>query len=467
MTGRSIIRTAAACMVFALCATAGCERDTSGLKPYPLSTDPVVFDDQFGDGVDYQAFQDSKLDAISVVTDEYYSGTASIKVIVPGPGEAGWFAGGAFTSSDYRDFSGYNALTFYARASRDGVMMDVAGLGNDNTGTSKYTAGRGPLPMSTSWQRYVIPIPLPEKLDSERGLFFFAEGYENNQGYTFWLDDIVFANVGSITNPRPIIETKTVQSFVGGTVDPGEVWTTFSVGGTDELVGHMVGYFTFVSSNDTVVTVSDSQIKVVGTGTAEVTARLGSVPATGTITVIGGAAPLTPAPTPTVPASDVISIFSNAYTNVPVDSWWAEWSQDYSSFTDFKVAGDDVKLYTELGYAGIEFATSTIDATGMTHFHMDVWLPEGTTAFGVKLVDFGADGVYSGGQPNNDDSERLLAFFPGGTPPLLPGEWTSLEIPLANFMGTPGLLERAHLAQLLVQGTGDTSVFVDNIYFHK
>lgn len=39
------------------------------------------------------------------------------------------------------------------------------------------------------------------------------------------------------------------------------------------------------------------------------------------------AAPDNPAPTLTAAPGDVISLFSNAYTNVPVDTWSAGWDQ--------------------------------------------------------------------------------------------------------------------------------------------
>ena len=45
----------------------------------------------------------------------------------------------------------------------------------------------------------------------------------------------------------------------------------------------------------------------------------------------------------------------------------------------------------------------------MTHFHMDVWTPDvtdGSSAYYIKLIDFGADGVYGGG----DDVEHELVF---------------------------------------------------------
>jgi hypothetical protein len=161
------------------------------------------------------------------------------------------------------------------------------------------------------------------------------------------------------------------------------------------------------------------------------------------------------APTPTLAAADVISLFSNAYTNRPVDTWSASWDQ--ADVADVLIAGNTTKVYTNHVYAGIEFTTQTVDATAMTHFHMDVWIPAGTV-FRVKLVDFGPDGLFG-----TDDSESELAFDGASTPPLATGQWVSLDIPFANFTS---LVERAHLAQLILSGDTRT-VYVDNVYFHR
>jgi len=92
--------------------------------------------------------------------------------------------------------------------------------------------------------------------------------------------------------------------------------------------------------------------------------------------VDGPAAPETGAPTPTVPAQDVISFFSDAYADVPVQFWSTDW--DESDVADSQVAGDAVKHYTNLRFAGIDFGETPVDARGMTHVHMDIWTPETT-----------------------------------------------------------------------------------------
>ena len=450
---RSLFRGVA--LLLALLALAGCERSTKGLSPYPLSTDPVVFDDTFGAGVDYLAFLGSKLDAVSIDATERHSGTASMKVTVPAAGNpAATYAGGGFVSNVVRDLSGYDALTFWAKASR-AVTFDVAGLGNDVTGTSRFEARRSAIAMTTTWTRYVIPIPLPARLTAERGLFFIAEGPEGGLGCDVWFDDVRFERTGSITNPRPSMTSRALTAFVGGSVSPTGTQTIFNVGGADVTVGHFPWYFDFDSSNPSVAVPATAGISVTGPGSASVTARLGIVAATGTVTINAIAPPPTPAPTPTLPAADVISLFSNTYPNRVVDTWSATW--DAADVTDLRVSGNDIKGYTNMVFAGIEFITSQVNATAMTHFHIDAYLPSGST-LRLKLVDFGPNGVFGGG----DDAEQELTFDASTTPAITPGQWSQLDIPLSSFTN---LTSRANLAQMTLAGT--STLFVDNVYLHR
>ena len=105
---------------------------------------------------------------------------------------------------------------------------------------------------------------------------------------------------------------------------------------------------------------------------------------------------------------------------------------------------------------GIETVANPIDATEMTHFHTDVWTAD-ATEIRIKLVDFGADGAYDGG----DDVEHEITI---ANPEQ--GTWISLDIPLSDFTG---LTTTANIAQLIYAGqpAGSMTVFVDNVYFHK
>ncbi len=171
------------------------------------------------------------------------------------------------------------------------------------------------------------------------------------------------------------------------------------------------------------------------------------------------AEPTVPAPTPTADASDVVSLFSNAYTNATVDTWSADW--DNADVSDVQVAGDDVKKYSNLVFAGIEFTSQPIDVSGMTHFHMDIWTPDPTSdpaVFKVKLVDFGADGAFGGG----DDVEHELTFTSSTTPALASETWVGIDVPLTSFTG---LTTKEHLAQMVIVSDPNT-VYVDNLYFY-
>lgn len=446
--------------VFALMAMGGLlgcsERDLSELKLAPINDDPVVFADTFGDGVDYQAFQGSVFTAVSIDASVAFAGSASLKIIVPGPDEeGGTYAGGAFTSSDYRDLSSYDALVFYAKSSINSTL-NVAGLGNDNTGTSLYEAQRQAIPLTTDWSLVVVPIPDPARLGLERGLFFFAEGHENNLGFTLWFDEVRFTRLGTITSPRPAMGSRSVGTFVGASLTAEGTGVTFAVNGQDVEVVHSPRYFDYFSSDESVAAIAGAEIRAVGAGTATVTAKLDTIPVVGSIALEVVAPPTEPAPTPTEPSAEVISLFSDAYTDVPVDTWRATWSQ-CGPVSDFIIDGDHAKVYTGLIYAGIEFVSQLIDATDMTHVRMDVWAPEGTI-FRVKLVDFGEDGIY-----NLPIDQSELTFNAATDPAFVPGQWSVLDIPLANYT----LQSRAHLAQIVISSPNARTVFVDNVLFHR
>jgi hypothetical protein len=90
---------------------------------------------------------------------------------------------------------------------------------------------------------------------------------------------------------------------------------------------------------------------------------------------------------------------------------------------------------------------------------MDVWTPDPTSApavFKIKLVDFGADGTWQGG----DDTEHEITL---GESTMNTGSWVSIEIPLTDFVN---LTTKAHLAQLIISGDPNT-VYIDNVYLHR
>ena len=300
----------------------GCGR-ASSTAPWPLSTDPVVFDDTFGANVIFQAFGGSKLDALSLDTIEKHTGTTSIKISVPATGN---YAGGAFTTNRPRDLTRYNALSFWVKGSR-AVSLETAGFGNDNKGTSQFEAKRTAIAVTTAWSEVIVPIPDPSRLTIEEGMFFFAEGVQAGGALTLWIDDIRFVNTAVVTNPRPALTPLTLSAIAGTSVGLSGTRTVFTVSGFDQTVTHMPAYFDYSSSDASVGTVAQGAVHVLAGGTTTITARLGVISATGAITVNAIAPPPTAPPAPTLPAASVISLFSDSYPNVPVDTWSATWDQ--------------------------------------------------------------------------------------------------------------------------------------------
>lgn len=160
--------------------------------------------------------------------------------------------------------------------------------------------------------------------------------------------------------------------------------------------------------------------------------------------------PMTPAPDPTLPQEQVISMFSNVYTNVAVDTWLTPWSS--AALVNIQIAGNDTKKYSSLNFAGIETVGQMIDATEMTHFNLNAWSAD-FTELRIKLVDFGADAAFGGG----DDTEHEITYSAPAQ-----GEWLTYNIPLSDFAG---LINRDHIAQLIISSNGTSTVYIDNVYF--
>ncbi len=214
----------------------------------------------------------------------------------------------------------------------------------------------------------------------------------------------------------------------------------------------------WASADEAVATVDAAGlVTAVADGATTVTATSGAASADAAVTVLIQAVPDAGPPTPTDAAADVVSLFSDAYDDVMVDTWSAVW--DVADVEDVVIAGDSVKKYTNLSYAGIEFTSQTVDATNMTHLRMDFWTPDETTnaVFRVKLVDFGADGAFAGG----DDSEHEVTLLAADG--LATEEWVHFDLPLADFAR---LAARDNLAQLIISGDPNT-VYVDNVYFRR
>lgn len=176
------------------------------------------------------------------------------------------------------------------------------------------------------------------------------------------------------------------------------------------------------------------------------------------------AAPETPAPTPPARnAEDVISLYSDAYSNMEVSSFATEWSQGATVQMVEIAAGDSALLYNIPTFFGIQLG-NTIDLTEFTHMHFDYWIADNPLEAGAimnpKLSNW-ADGP---------DSQGETSAIGLTNPVSVTGEWVSQDLVLADFVSESanGLLDREKIFQILFTTAGKPqNVYIDNLYFWK
>ncbi len=406
-----------------------------------------VFEDDYAEGVSFVPFGGSVND-VSVDTGTAYSGNASLKIEVPAAG----YTGGALAAATPRDMSDFNALTFWAKAS-ESRNLDKTGFGNDAGGGTMLSAESGVMELTTEWQQFVLPLPSPSSFTAEKGLFHFAEG--EGAAYTIWFDDIQYVEANDLPTAAPALATVTQPLLVGDTFAvPGTV-VTYPFASDDVTLTLSPAWFDYSSTDELVATVDAGLITALSAGSADISATLDGIVVAGTVSVEVSEAstPSTPAPVPTIDSLDVISLFSNAYTNVLIDTWSTGWDQ--ADFSELQIEGDDTLLYQNLVFAGVEFSSTTIDASAMQYLHVDVWMPL-STVFKLKLVDFGVNGTY---EPTADNTE--VEVTRSG---LTPKTWVGLDFELTEFSG----MNLDHLAQMILAAESNGSkVYLDNMYFYS
>ena len=159
---------------------------------------------------------------------------------------------------------------------------------------------------------------------------------------------------------------------------------------------------------------------------------------------------------PTRAAADVISIYSDAYTDIATN-YNPNWGQAGSVNTTYDPGdGNNVLLYSNFNYQGTNVALT--DVSTMTHLHIDIWVADAT----VRTIKVSP--IANTGSP----IEFLV------TTPLTSGSWNSVDIPLTDFTGvTLGVIKELKFdGQFQTDGvTADTAVrsdvYLDNIYFWK
>jgi hypothetical protein len=152
------------------------------------------------------------------------------------------------------------------------------------------------------------------------------------------------------------------------------------------------------------------------------------------------AQPTTSAPVPPArSAAKVISIFSDAYTNVAGTEFNPNWGQS-TVVSTIQIGTDNVLKYQNLNYQGTQLSGS-VNAISMNKLHIDLWTADGTT-FQITPISPGP-------------KEKLITLTP-----YVKNQWNSYDINLSDFTGV-GMSE---VFQFKI--VGDGTVYIDNLYFY-
>lgn len=156
--------------------------------------------------------------------------------------------------------------------------------------------------------------------------------------------------------------------------------------------------------------------------------------------VVVAEAPTTAPAAPTTPASQVVSIFSDAYTDVEGTDFNPNWGQNTVVSTE-EIASNNVLKYEGLNYQGTAFA-SALDVSGKTKLHIDYFTGD-STALNFFLISDGP-------------AEKAFALDVTNV-----GEWNSVDIELSHYSD---VVDLTGVIQFKVDGNG--TVYFDNIYFY-
>ncbi|MWW24495.1 hypothetical protein [Algibacter lectus] len=159
--------------------------------------------------------------------------------------------------------------------------------------------------------------------------------------------------------------------------------------------------------------------------------------------------PLEGAPTPIRSEADVLSVFSDSYTDPSPIDYYPNWGQT-TTYTQIEVGGDNIIQYGDITYQGIDFSSVPLDASAMEFIHVDVWTANAD--FDAKMSPISAG-------PN----ETAVTLE------LNQDQWTSFDIPLSTFTDQNPAVDFSNIIQFKFEGvnSGEGTIFIDNLYFYK
>ena len=172
--------------------------------------------------------------------------------------------------------------------------------------------------------------------------------------------------------------------------------------------------------------------------------------------------PMTSAPAPTRPQTEVLSVYTDVYPDSTVQNF------NFNAFAgavtvsqvDIQMDGNMTGKLENIDFYGAQWDAE--DVSGYDFVHIDYYATT-STAFNFYLIDQTA--MIPGGNP---EEPRYAFATTGGDETLVPGQWNSVDIPLSHFTNfpTPNFsYDLNDIFQWKFDGNG--TVYFDNIYFYR
>ena len=142
-------------------------------------------------------------------------------------------------------------------------------------------------------------------------------------------------------------------------------------------------------------------------------------------------------------SGDVISIYSDAYTDASGIDYNPNWGQNTVVTQPEITPGNSALKYSNFNYQGTDFANNAIDVSNMQSLHLDYWSADATNAR-IFLIS-----------PGPVEESYTITFTSG--------QWNSIDIPLSNFSS----VDLSNVIQIKMDTTSSagSTIYLDNIYF--
>ncbi|WP_179008939.1 T9SS type A sorting domain-containing protein [Winogradskyella forsetii] len=274
-------------------------------------------------------------------------------------------------------------------------------------------------------------------------------------GVSIYIDNLYFSRPAVDPLTDATLSDLQIDGSTIPTFGPNTTSYTYSVPTGTTTVPQITTATTTNASATAVITQASA---IPGSASVAVTAQDGTTMQTYTVAfAASGPATAAPAPPARTP-QNVISIFSDAYNDIAIDTYDTPWCG--ATTTEVMIEGDAIKQITGLGCEGIEFVSGRFDASGFGFFHMDIFTESETMdkSFNIKFSDWQGGAEEEGALEYSATNANVL-------PATNPGTWISIDLPLSAFSVINGV-DGSDLVQFVITSDLGT-VYYDNLYLHN